>query len=286
MHSRVRVLTFNVRMLPFFSARERAHRIANAIKSRRPAYDVVCLQEVFCRHARQIFVDELREDFPFIDEAAGGDRWRFNSGLFTASRFRPLSRSFESFGLGGIFGGDFLAEKGVVALELALDDTDADPPARVQLFHTHVQSLDTYRGTRHAQLQRVSRFIHRILHQRQATHRTAALLLGDLNVAGATEPKAGSNTEYGDLLGALGQPRDVFREANPRDPGLTHPATGPLKRLDYVLAFDRYRVGEATAPLRKWSIAQARVNPHGEPGVRLSDHLALEAELELTPLFE
>jgi endonuclease/exonuclease/phosphatase family metal-dependent hydrolase len=271
----LRVLTFNVRMLPYFSDLKRARRIADAIRAREPAYDVVCLQEVFCDRARAIFARELKDPFPYIDEPSGGDRWRFNSGLFTASRHRPVNRAFTGYGLGGIFGADFLAEKGALALELELSgDT------RVHLFHTHVQSLALYRRTRREQLSRLSRFVHDVMGQASRERNRAALLLGDLNVPGGSGSPADSD-EYEDLLAVLGRPRDLFREANPADPGLTHPATEPTQRLDYVLAFDRHHVGEESRPLRTWTVHQAKVNPHGEEGVSLSDHLAVEAELKL-----
>lgn len=261
-------------MLPYFSDPKRARRIAQAIKTRQPSYDIVCLQEVFCDRARRVFEGELSEVYPYIDEPSGGDRWRFNSGLFTASRHRAVNRVFQGYGLGGIFGADFLAEKGALVLELELS-----AGTRVHLFHTHVQSLALYRGVRREQISRLSRFIRDAMGN-DAHSRGAALLLGDLNVPGGSGSSNDAD-EYRELLAVLGRPRDLFREANPADPGLTHPATKPTQRLDYVLAFDRHHDGDASRPLQKWTVRHARVNPHGEQGAILSDHLAVEAELRL-----
>ena len=102
--------------------------------------------------------------------------------------------------------------------------------------------------------------------------RAGAVLLGDLNVLDSR------TREYENMLGRLGAPRDLWPEwANSRpqekDAGNTHPSDDPVRRLDYVMAYDR--VPPSGTRLVRLEIGEMRVLRNW----KISDHLPVEVEL-------
>ncbi len=86
----VRMLTYNVQMLPsFFSAStdpDNATRIARRIQA--SGYDFLALNEVFDEDARDAFLDVLKTPYPYhVDYLSGGTFPHEDSGLMFFSRF-------------------------------------------------------------------------------------------------------------------------------------------------------------------------------------------------------
>ena len=102
--------------------------------------------------------------------------------------------------------------------------------------------------------------------------RAGAVLLGDLNVV------ASRVREYGEMLRRLGSPRDLWPEwanSHPREKeaGNTHPSDDPVRRLDYVMAYDSFPLSKSR--LLRLEIGGMRVLRDW----KVSDHLPVEVEL-------
>jgi len=234
--------------------RRRAARIAAAIRR----FDLLCLQEVFDEDARAALVRALRPTHPHqVEKVHDGDWLNEDSGLVIASRWPLSPPTFEEWNASR--GWDRWADKGVVRVRVRVGRR------RLTVFNLHMQS-DTRRVgeaayVRRAQVRQLTHFVGR--------PRGPSLIVGDFNVPGDTP-------EYFEMLRALpGAARDLFREANPHEAGLTWDGTGnpfiPRRdkdrlRIDYVLAL-------TATPRVRW----CRVERIG----CLSDHFGVAAELVL-----
>ncbi|HYH61029.1 MAG TPA: endonuclease/exonuclease/phosphatase family protein [Solirubrobacterales bacterium] len=156
----LRVVTYNVQMLPStFSATTdpaNAGRIARQLEA--GGYDVIALNEVFDEEARDAFVNELEESFPYhVDYLSGGTAVNEDSGLMLFSRFplkslpddtyRADDQSCKATNCSRVgflefqpcHGDDCLAEKGVGFVRLKNPETGSP----VNVAFTHMQASYT-----------------------------------------------------------------------------------------------------------------------------------------------
>lgn len=113
-----------------------------------------------------------------------------------------------------------------------LDATIEITGAVVRVFNTHLD----YRADPGVRKQQVTETLAYL-----GTAAKPTLLLGDLNAA----PDA---PELQPLFERL---RDTWQDV--AEPGLTYPADKPVKRIDYVLASDHFRVRSASVPITRAS---------------------------------
>ena len=251
----LRVMTWNVAMLPGLLGRlaghepadaERVHRVCDEILAAAP--DVVVLQELFDEDARRVLSERLRTVYPYrVEKCGAGGLMVEDSGLFFASRHRvlPGSEVFEAFShRGGLLNEERFASKGVFGAWVELSHGRA-----VGIFNTHLQAdgdrVGAFAGVRRRQLAQIRTLIERSVAQAARTHDVYVLLLGDLNVVGETVDAVSSRLcatqEYVEAVRMLPGAMDLVRERAPDRPLFTwEPPKGSKEshgqRLDYALA--------------------------------------------------
>ncbi len=251
----LRVMTWNVAMLPGLLGRlaghepadaERVHRVCDEILAAAP--DVVVLQELFDEDARRVLSERLRTVYPYrVEKCGAGGLMVEDSGLFFASRHRvlPGSEVFEAFShRGGLLNEERFASKGVFGAWVELSHGRA-----VGIFNTHLQAdgdrVGAFAGVRRRQLAQIRKLIERSVAQAARTHDVYVLLLGDLNVVGETVDAVSSRLcatqEYVEAVRMLPGAMDLVRERAPDRPLFTwEPPKGSREshgqRLDYALA--------------------------------------------------
>jgi endonuclease/exonuclease/phosphatase family metal-dependent hydrolase len=288
----IRILTYNTAMVPGPGGEARARRIANAILGAQPAFDVLCLQEVFDEDIREILAKKLRPTFPHVvAKSDAGDLLNEDSGLFFATRFPILGHKFQEFAEAEPATTDALSDKGVFGARL--DVSARVPKKELLVFSTHLQSSAAYWEVREKQLAQIRRVIQKSHDLRKA----ATILVGDFNVVGERKDgaKLRPTTEYGRMLARLNYPRDLFREMNPADPGFTWDPTknremipkddDDHERLDYLLAFDHVPVADDASPrvpIPRLYCSEACLAMGPEVGKKLSDHFAMTATVSFS----
>jgi endonuclease/exonuclease/phosphatase family metal-dependent hydrolase len=270
----------------------RLEAIASRVLADKPAWDVLCFQEVFDEDARALLGKRLRKVYPYrVQKCSDHDVFHEDSGLFFASRHPILGHRFVEYDAHA--GDDALADKGVFGARLSVGGTT------VLVFNTHLQASVKHHETREKQLRQVRGFVRGALGRVKEPAKTVAFACGDYNVVAehvAQAPGAvGAPTdEYVRMIARLGWPRDLFREGRAADPGFTWDGTRNAnmipkndhdrQRLDYVLAFDRVPPvddEEVTAPIVCVTLEGIDVLPFetSTPKHCLSDHFAVAATL-------
>ncbi|MBC7170920.1 MAG: sphingomyelin phosphodiesterase [Polyangiaceae bacterium] len=304
----IRLLTYNVKMLPevvklferpilrpggfwehpphAFRDRERAATLAQSITAMNPAWDLICLQELFSGSVQRTFERALAADYRCIGRLGGSRFPRLgHSGLFLATRLPILEHRFEPYRLAG--GTDRLCDKGVLHVVLDAKERWPETPY-LHVFATHAQAWPEHVATRLRQLSQAREFLTRRLREAGPDDRHAAVLCGDFNVI-AEHPEAVQPTEeYHLLRRVLGRARDLYRELHPsrhgstwdsvENPHMTGDPPGKLERLDYVFALDS--VDHFGPSLRRLVCRHAEVLKLRDGIRHLSDHFALETLLE------
>ncbi|MBI5216272.1 MAG: sphingomyelin phosphodiesterase [Ignavibacteriae bacterium] len=287
----LKILTFNVKMLPGPGGEERAAKIIKAINANK--YDIICLQEVFDEDIREMFVEGFGRTLKHqVPKCHDNDLFNEDSGLFFASKHPIESWGYKEFNECSFT--DCWADKGIFGARLSF--TDGKKPFTFLLFNTHLQSEVQYQQTRVSQLRQLRRFIGHALTQLDVhanendkpRNDIAVMLCGDMNVIGDVDQ------EYNSMKGSLGFPRDLFREKSKITiPGYTWDCKensnmipdddGDRLRLDYMFAFNRFPTdnGQGTL-LRNISCTKVSVQPFATtPTTRLSDHFGVEAVVKV-----
>ncbi len=133
------VMTLNTWCLPTplgYRVRERMERILENLAP----YDLVFLQEVFHKEARQqVLSENVRQLFPFVAHTHTGTLLRQDSGLMVLSKY-PITLQFQVFTKSGW--PDQLAKKGLYYGKLKT------PTTSMFILNTHFQSGEHERGHR------------------------------------------------------------------------------------------------------------------------------------------
>jgi endonuclease/exonuclease/phosphatase family metal-dependent hydrolase len=309
--SGIRLLTYNVKMLPevvklFERPRlrpggfwehpphgirdaERAIALGRAMGEAAPGWDVICLQELFSGVVRGTFERALSREYRCLWPIGGPRFPRFvHSGLFFATRLPVLEHHFDPYRFAG--GTDRFCDKGM--LHVVLDTSGRWPEVPfLHVFATHMQAWPEYGAARRRQLEQARAYVERRLREAKTDERHAAILCGDLNVVGEIGEPPRPTEEYHLLRKLLGKARDLYRERHPEksgstwdsseNPHMTGDPPGKWERLDYVFALDGLEGLER--PLRRLACPHADVLRLRDGHHHLSDHFALETELEAGP---
>jgi hypothetical protein len=300
----LRVMTFNVQLLPVFAgvvegtvsvpegliglfpkssadAIARAEAVAADLlaipAAERP--HVIGLNEVFSEDGRAVLVEQLTPVWPHVIESIHQGDLEEDAGLMVFSRlpFRTLpgGRVHKEHFYSEDAGDDSWASKAAVLVQV---DTPVD---ETTLVFTHLQASylgeDQHRGVRATQLRELADWLHEFFEHDPGKWRSL-IVAGDLNVRGDADA---ATDEWFDVF-ARPHPfgdrmEDTWIEMRPpkatvdRDPGLTHRdrTTGERSRLDYLC-----RVTPIDAP--------HIVAHHARIGHRtVSDHAALEGLFQL-----
>ena len=132
----LRILTWNIYMLPFCSKLHRNTKRATSIAQKIAAYDndIIVFEEAFDHQARRIIRNQLKGEYPFIYGPANDSKFSFktNSGIWILSKI-PLHQ-LEQIEFKNRFGIDAFARKGAVLFE---GDWHGQ---NFQLLGTHLQA--------------------------------------------------------------------------------------------------------------------------------------------------
>jgi len=290
----IKILTYNVAMLRGEGKKVRAYNICRRIKEEK--YDVICFQEVFDEDIRDdSFVVSLSKVYPessMVVKASDNFLKFEDSGLFFASKFPMSAWDFMSYKYSALTS-DIFADKGLMGCRL--DISSVYPGQELFVFNSHLQSdyEAKYPEIRKEQFLQISEGIRNWLFKTRTSgyQNTSAILFGDLNVIGAASKNPGEDAEYFDMIKTLSNPRDLFTEKNPGDPGYTWDdlknkfkthkrSNGYQERLDYALAFNHIPIhGNAAnkVPLKPVNCSGIKIKKFkSDDGKDLSDHYGLE----------
>lgn len=161
----MKVLTLNTSALSFFfgliDAKDdievRAKQIADKINEHKQEFDIVCLQEMFDKNAREIMKKNLKTNFPYFFEDTRYGRFivGVNSGLMIFSKYEITRTIISDFN--DKTGDSFFAKKGVMGVEISLPPSDLNNdsniksdlnieskneklPSKMCIFTTHMQA--------------------------------------------------------------------------------------------------------------------------------------------------
>jgi endonuclease/exonuclease/phosphatase family metal-dependent hydrolase len=245
----IRLLTYNLAMLPFFKGiakKERARAFINEIRDHRH-YDILCLQEIFDEGIRKQLKNGLKDKYPYmVEKSSDHEILNINSGMFFASKFPILRHTYREFyaASGGTW--DAIVDKGLFIACLKLGT--GNNQRILHVYNVHLQSTESEYKTREKQLSQVRKFIEKALKTEQENNKKSkinAVLLGDFNVVGD------NSDEYKRMMSLLGYPIDLYRIKNPEAEGFTWNSQENLfikyddahdrdmQRLDYIFTFNR-----------------------------------------------
>jgi endonuclease/exonuclease/phosphatase family metal-dependent hydrolase len=222
--------------------------------------DWITLQETFTRYAGQL---RRSPHYPFQAWQSATGFFKISSGLLTLSRFPILAQEYREFGRSTDF--DRFSRKGVLFTRLQVR-----PGLTVDVYNTHYQAQD-YPEAEQIRQNEDNRVLAEMVRAHDQGHPT--FVQGDLNCQD-------HGVAYRDLMQRLPL-HDLWREARLGDPGWTmdpgrNPNAGERERLDYLFFLDHPRWQVRVAAIRLAMTGRVR-------GLHLSDHLGVEASLELSP---
>ena len=170
---KLKILTWNIYMLPFCSPVNGNNRRARAIAQElsKSDFDILVFEEAFDFVARKIIRKKLVSKFPFIYGPANESFWPFrtNSGIWILSKI-PL-RKLEEIEFESRCGIDALARKGAVLFEGAWQGQN------FQLLGTHLQA-DSPDEIRRLQCREISLK----LLKKYISSNTPQIVCGDFNI--------------------------------------------------------------------------------------------------------
>ena len=297
----IRLLTYNLAMLPFFlgtAKEERARAFINEIRDHRH-YDILCLQEIFDEKIREQLGNGLKDRYPYMVEKSGDhDILNEDSGLFFASKFPILRHTYREFYAKSSGTWDALVDKGlfIACLKLGRDDNQQI----LHIYNAHLQSDEPGYKTRKSQLAQVRRFVEKALKtekEKSKPLKVSAVLLGDFNVVGD------KSREYKRMMRLLGCPIDLYRKLNPDAEGhtwnsqenlfikCTDAHDSDMQRLDYIFTYNRIPYAEDNREPDELNGIECKScdlfipKKSGLPDLPtdcdLSDHYGVEAAIEI-----
>ena len=221
----LKILTWNIYMLPFCSKIHKNCKRAKAIAQEIPkyAYDIIVFEEAFDHQARKILQDQLKGYYPFMYGPANKSSFslRTNSGIWILSKI-PLQQ-LEQIKFKNRFGIDALARKGAVLFE---GEWQGQP---FQLLGTHLQN-DSPDSVRYGQCHEIA---DKLL-KKYTKPDIPQIVCGDFNIQFTETVIYGKmlkilDAENGSLKGDL---QTSFDEV---DNKLAQKENGEKQLIDYVL---------------------------------------------------
>lgn len=263
---RVKVLSWNIYMLPGFlgfGKNERSEAIGAVLSS--GTYDVVVFQEAFYAAARHRIRERLKSVYPYEAGPANARPFsvRTNSGLWIWSKYPIITQQEIMFD--ARYGIDGMSRKGGLLVELDVDGH------RVQVVATHLQNAG---NVRLRQLQCAELFT-KLLQPAQRPG-VPQIICGDFNVDKYHAPDA-----YHYMLARLdAHDADVAEGSFSYDRQKNDLGVDPgdaRELIDFIL------VRNNTSSIRRLHYAIKVFNQRWHKRHQdLSDHYAVETELELT----
>jgi len=273
----IRVITYNIKFLPTAERiggvhhRQRADRIAAALKPHLTAATVVCFQEAFKGAPRRRLIKMLGR-LGLVEQSLTPRL----SGLLIVSNLRGNAIKFKEFDAQD--GWDYWARKSVCGAHFQVRGNN------LFVFTTHLQS-----GTRadpawiqaiqQDQLRTIRSYVLSSVNDRPHAGPTRVALCGDFNIRGETEdvePTPG----YHYLCNQLGVARDCYRQQHPAAPGWTYSSESPSKRIDYMLDLADLPFA-AGKPVGRFSATHCDLLRMPKPYPEFSDHRPLFADLTI-----
>ena len=260
-HRELKILTWNIYMLPFCAKYHRNSKRAEGIAREitQYNYDIIVFEEAFDYRARKILRSQLKGDFPFIYGPANESlfSFRINSGLWILSKV-PLHQ-LEQIEFRNRFGVDAFARKGAVLFE---GEWQGQP---FQLLGTHLQN-DSPDTIRHGQCHEIS---DKLLNK-YARADVPQIVCGDFNI------EFEDKDNYRDMLRILdaengGLQGDLQSSFDEVDNKLAQKINGKRQLIDYVLVRNNKII---KAIDRKVAAIKNRVH---DVFSDLSDHYGIEA---------
>ena len=259
----LKILTWNIYMLPFCSKLHENCKRANAIAQKIAGYknDIIVFEEAFDYQARNILRYQLKRDYPFMYGPANDSKFSFktNSGIWILSKI-PL-RQLEQIEFKNRFGIDAFARKGAVLFE---GEWQGQP---FQLLGTHLQanSPDSIRcGQCHEIADK--------LLKKYARPEIPQIVCGDFNIEFEDQVNYKNmlsllDVENGSLLGDL---QSSFDEI---DNKLAQKENGKKSLIDYILVRNAMAIRNIE---RKVFVMRERIKNNLSD---LSDHYGIEANV-------
>lgn len=260
--SQIKILSWNIGMLPFFDlfgeTDIRAQAIADALYTR--DYDIIVFQEAFTSPARAILHQTLSDHYPYAYGPVNGSKFslKFNSGIWILSKIPLQVKKEIEFKASAGF--DSFARKGAVLLEGQFNNSS------FQLIATHLQDDDYPQSIRDHQLTEI--FDQLIFPYSDMN--TPQIICGDLNT---NEKKSENyegmltilNAQDGVISGKMkisfdDESNDTFKSGHPNP-----------RLIDYILT--------RNSNIIQWISRKVAVLkfPWGSGTEYLSDHHGIEA---------
>ena len=222
---KLKILTWNIYLLPFCSKIHKNCKRAMAIAQQIPgySYDIIVFEEAFDYQARKILSNRLKGYYPFMYGPANKSSFsmRTNSGIWILSKI-PL-KQLEQIEFKNRFGIDALARKGAVLFQ---GEWRGQP---FQLLGTHLQN-DSPDSVRYGQCHEIA---DKLL-KKYAKSDIPQIVCGDFNIEFAERVNYGTmlkilDAENGILKGDL---QTSFDGVNNK---LAQKENGQMQLIDYVL---------------------------------------------------
>ncbi len=258
---KLKILTWNIYMLPFCSKIHKNCKRAVAIAKEIPGhdYDILVFEEAFDYQARKILREQLKGYYPFMYGPANKSSFslRTNSGIWILSKI-PLQQ-LQQIKFKNRYGIDALARKGAVLFQ---GEWQGQP---FQLLGTHLQN-DSPDSVRYGQCHEIA---DKLL-KKYAKSNIPQIICGDFNIEFIEKVVYGKmlkilDAENGSLNGDL---QTSFDEVNNK---LAFKKNGKKQLIDYVLVRNSKSIRDID---RKVS---ALKNNARDIISDLSDHYGIEA---------
>ncbi len=266
--SEMKVLTWNIYMLPHFNWINANHRRARGLAQElcQSDYTIIVFQEAFDNGARKIIREVLKKNFPFFYGPVNKSNWfsiNTSSGVWVASKI-PLQEK-TSILYSEASGFDRYANKGAILME---GNWKGQP---FQLVATHIQSDDYPWTIRVKQIDE----LHRLLLIPYSRPGVPQIICGDFNTDEA------ETAHYQQMLSVLDADDEFptgimrFSFASP-DNEITQNKNERPRLIDYILVRNHQVIASISRKIRifrhQWK----------ENFSSLSDHNALEAVIRFS----
>jgi len=262
-HRELKILTWNIYMLPFCSEIHGNCKRAGSIANQIAAYnkDIIVFEEAFDHQARKILRSQLKGVYPFMYGPANDSKFslKTSSGIWIISKI-PL-RQLEQIEFKNRFGIDAFARKGAVLFEGEWQGQS------FQLLGTHLQA-NSPDSIRCGQCKEIA---NKLL-KKYARPEIPQIVCGDFNI------EFEDQVNYKSMLSLLdaengGLQGDVQSSFDEIDNQLAHKENGKKSLIDYVLVRNAKAIRNIE---RKVFVLKEHTKDNFSD---LSDHYGIEASI-------